>query len=182
VVSAWRRPEWKPFGRALLAGLATSLLLLGWTGKAVFPHYVQPLLPFLFAAFAALPCRLWVVLLIASYCAGAADIYTAVAWHVHDKSSLAVQRAVIDRLRNQPQVQLAFSFSGYPLTYEVLSNLEYAGRTQFGELGPIFVLMETDRHPVRSHVAADLGTLGVVDLEAVETIGPVTLYRAARQH
>jgi hypothetical protein len=180
VVSAVRCRAWRPFGLATAAGVLADMALVGWSRKVVFPHYVQPLLPFLFTVFATLPRRWWVALLVAAYGLGALDAVAMVARHMDAKNSLPVQRRVIERLLLSPerQVQLAIEFQGYVYSYQVLSNYGYGGRLTFGKQGPVYLLIETDGTRPPAVAAAEVETLGRVTVDLVETVGPVTLYRA----
>lgn len=179
---AVRRPVWRPFGVAIGAGFLAAFAMIGWSGKVVFPHYMQPLLPFLFPVFATLPKRWWVGVLVGVYAMGALDTVAMVAKHMDDKNSLPVHRRVIERLLEEPvrEVQLAIDFQGYPYSYQVLSKYEYEGRLTFGKTGAIYALIETDGMPVPPSAVAEIDPLGRVRLDAMETFGPVTLYRVTR--
>lgn len=177
VASALRRPEWRPFGRALLAGALADVALLGWSGKTFFPHYVQLLLPFAFSAFAMLPKRPFVVALVAAFCLGSLDASWSISWREDAKNGLVVQRRVIERLLPEGRVRLGLGFPGSLFTYATLSQRAYGGRLRFGDSGPAYLLLENGRVPPGEVGRADLGPAGRVALEPLEVIGPVTLYR-----
>ena len=176
VVSAARRTEFRPFLRALLVGVAADAILLGWSGKVVFPHYAQPLLPFVFALFAAWTPRPVVLIGVAIFAAGSLDVVGNISTKLDAREGLVVHRRVVELLEAEGRVRMGLGFLGSVESYNVLSRYDYGGSVRFGNEGATYFLVENGWTPPRGVASMDVEGLGPVELVPRERIGPVTLF------
>jgi len=163
----------RPFLWAALVGLVTNTLLLEVAHKPIHGHYVSPLLPFYFVAFAALgraaiqwKRAYWLVYGGALVmCLGGIDAALWVSHTLDARTGLGTIREVIAAIeKDHPgarSVSLSYGFHGSPSGFGAIGALTQPPLAFNG--GPQYRLMLRDAPaPTGSH--------------AIMSTGPVTLY------
>jgi hypothetical protein len=166
-----------PFVLAAAAGLAANVALLALSGKALFGHYVQPLVPFYFVVYAELGRWSWdhtgwrralVGALSAAFAIGGVDATLRVSRTLDARNGLRAVRAVIEAVRadapNERSVALDFDFVASTGTYDLLASRQYPNAPHFdgGQRAYRLVLTRSPAPPASQ---------SLVEAE------PVTLYR-----
>ena len=164
----------KPFLWAALAGITANTALLLVTHKPIYGHYVQPLLPFYYVAFAELgrwsarhTRRRWATWALAVLvCVGGIDVARWVSRRLDARNGLSTVRAVIDAIDKDgpdPSFSLSFGFVGSRDAYQALIAQGPDHHKSLGP-GPRYLLLLREAH-------APIGARAVLET------GPVTLYR-----
>jgi hypothetical protein len=176
--SAWgglvrRRP--RPFFWAAVLGVLANTALLGFAHRPVYGHYVQPLLPFYFVAFAELGrwasrrtwawWPVWGAATLVSI--GAIDATLWVSYTLDARNGLWTMRRVNEALAaEEPKVSyvpLSFGFLGWPGGYNALLEMDPEPHFSIGGGGGYRLLLRETPAPSGGR-------------KLIET-GPVVLYR-----
>ena len=140
------------FLRAALLGLFANLLLLWATHRSIFGHYVQPLLPFYFVAFAALGqaasawgrARFALYGVVGALCVGGLDSALWVSRTIDARNGLTTLRTVLAAIkRDRPALQAArleFDYRSQDWGYNVLLSHDPANQLKFDKDGPVYQL------------------------------------------
>ncbi|MBT3585395.1 MAG: hypothetical protein HN509_10855 [Halobacteriovoraceae bacterium] len=166
-------------GQVLIIGVLFNAAFLIWTGKKVFPHYVQPLMPFtLFLLAHPLegillnPPKLKLFsILLGLFCLGGISSSWNISKRLDAKNGLEVHRAVIEKIladipKKTSSVYLDFNFFSTPESYQILARRSYRRKLLFRDKNSAFHYLLTD------------GSGGKTEGEKLLTIGPVILYKA----
>ena len=168
----WKRSH--PFFWAGLVGLFANVLLLKATHKDVFGHYVQPLLPFYFVAFADLGLwsgkglrtpLVWGTALLV--CVGGIDAAVWVSQTMDARNGLLTMRRVIAAVeREQPdatRVGLGFGFRNGSRAsldgYNVLLGLDPKHKLRFTYGSQYLLMFKGDPQPTGGRVVMDGGSV-----------------------
>jgi hypothetical protein len=146
------RADRAAFLRAALLGLAANTLLLWAAHKSIFGHYVQPLLPFYFVAFAALGqaasdwgrARYALYGVVGVLCAGGLDSALWVSRTLDARNGLTTLRTVLGAIqRDRPALRAAklqFDYRSQDWGYNVVLGLDPASKLRFDKDGPVYQL------------------------------------------
>jgi hypothetical protein len=176
---AWNRTgrrKPRPFFWAAVVGLVANTALLGFTHKTVYGHYVQPLIPFYFVAFAELgrwasrsertSAAVWTAALLV--CIGGVDVATWISRRMDARNGVTTIRRVIAAIEadqpNATNIQIGFDFfKGSTSGYNALASLDPKRHVAFASGGQYRLVLR--ERPAPSGATPILKT------------GPVTLYR-----
>jgi len=128
------------------------VLLLLVTQKSIFGHYVQPLLPFYFVAFAALGqaasgwgrARFALFGLVGVLCLGGLDSALWVSRTLDARNGLTTLRTVLAAIkRDRPglvKAKMEFDYRSQDWGYNVLLSHDPANKLNFDKEGPVYKL------------------------------------------
>ena len=163
-----------PFLRAALFGFAANVLLIGLTHRSLFGHYVQPLLPFYFVAFAELGRaslgwgrgRFGLYGVVTALCLGGIDSALWVSRRLDARNGLSTMRAVLAAIQaDRPGLRegkLEFDYRSMNWGFNVLLAGDPQNRLKFDKTGPVYRLkLREAAAPAGGRLVAQTGPIAV---------------------
>jgi hypothetical protein len=179
----------KAFALAAVVAVVADMAFLAVSGKKVFAHYVQPILPFVFVLYPAALARIrgstraWlgVFCAVAIFAAGGAQSVVGVNRTVDARHGIRVKRAVLDHLfalraaenaAAGESISLSFSFhAGHHYSYSILAHHGLGRRLHFDN--------NASRWRFRVQLSGEAPPSNLMPQSAVFSTGPLKVYRLA---